>query len=176
MLSKLVKEGTITQEKSDEILKQYEAFIASQELQVLEKKSLLELVEDKVMTQGEADAIKEALHDKLQEKKKQGKLDKENRVKAVKEALYGLVEDGILTQEKLNEIIKYHEERMAKIKEMKKDDDFWNELVTKGIITDLWILIPLYFIPYNFYKNNIHIILNVVHVSEDFHFDYTYMV
>lgn len=129
-LSNLVEEGILTQEKADVILKEYKEYINSK------KYPLEQLVEDKVLTQEEAGAIRETLREKIAEKKKAGKLDKEDRVKILKETISELIDDGILTKEKLEAISEYYKQKKPQMKEQKKSKGFWNELITKGIITE----------------------------------------
>jgi len=128
-LSNLVEEGVLTQEKADVILKEYKEYINSK------KFPLEQLVEDNVLTQEEANAIRDTIREKIAEKKKSGKLSKEERVKVLRDALSELIEDGVLTEEKLEAIKEYYEQKKPQMKEQKKNRGFWNELITKGIIT-----------------------------------------
>lgn len=141
MLANLVEEGIITEEQSDVIIEKHEEFISDLEARIKERKPIFEqLIEEGILTEEEVNAVKEALSEIRQERPRARIFDKENRKENRKEIfnenLSGLVEEGILTQEKVDQITSFLEDKIVERQEIRNDNGFWEQMVDSGIISE----------------------------------------
>lgn len=137
MLSDLVEQGIITEEKAEVILEKYEEFIETVKSKIEERKTLFEqLVEEGILTEEERDAVKEALIEMKPEMPRPRMFNGENKTEVFKEALLKLVDEGLLTEDKVDEIVGFLEEKIAERQEIKDNGGFWQQLVDSGIITE----------------------------------------